>query len=127
GGGEGKEGGGRLGRRDSQEGRAHAASGRVQAPASGGRGKGDAEEFRARPPLPDCQPLPRFRRAAAGARPRGREKRGPEERSLRSVSRARAQERKRCTKHRRGSRCPPTIYAIWTRRGVTQQGTGSQA
>ena len=56
--------------RDRDEGRAHAQSRRIQAPAGGARREGDAEEFRPRPPLSDRQPLPRSRRAAAGARPR---------------------------------------------------------
>ena len=52
------------------QGRAPAQSRRIQAPAGGARREGDAEEFRPRPPLSDRQPLPRSRRAAAGAGPR---------------------------------------------------------
>ena len=44
---------GRVRPRDRDEGRAHAQSRRVQAPAGGARRQGDAEEFRPRPPLSD--------------------------------------------------------------------------
>ena len=73
--------------RDRDEGRAHARSRRIQAPAGGARRQGDAEEFRPRPPLSDRQPLPRFRRAAAGARPLAAEgrRRGRPQRSVRCL------------------------------------------
>ena len=53
--------------RHRAQGRAPARPRRIQAPAGGARRQGDAEEFRPRPPLSDRQPLPRYRRAVAGA------------------------------------------------------------
>ena len=97
-------------RDDRDQGRAHAQSRRVQAPAGRARREGDAEEFRPRPPLSDRQPLPRFRCAAARARPlaaQGCARPG----ARRSISSARLvghrqQERKPCTKLPPESCCP---------------------
>ena len=72
--------------RDRDEGRTHAQPRRIQAPAGGARRQGDAEEFRPRPALSDREPLPRFRRAAAGARSLAVAGRRAEERCIRFLS-----------------------------------------
>ena len=72
--------------RDRDQGRAHAQPRRIQAPAGGARRQGDAEEFRPRPALSDREPLPRFRRAAAGARSLAVAGRRAEERCIRFLS-----------------------------------------
>ena len=63
--------------RHGDEGRPHAQSRGVQAPASRARREGDAEEFWPGPALSDHQPVSRSRHGAAGARRRAEQKSGP--------------------------------------------------
>ena len=92
------------------QGRAHARSRRIQAPAVGAGREGDAAQFRPRPPLSDRQPLPRLRRAVAGARPRAaqgqeREREGRGVRFLEATRQARTRAgRVRCA-------MPSNVYA----------------